>query len=166
MGRWCRPRPGKSLRGPSTVCIDIYIPQHMTSVYEAMATIEQRRCDEDILRRVILDNGEHAKLKRICGIFIDKLRETFPNPSTRLDRIWTECATTDDRITLHGFLFFCLRKHKWAVEHILADSGAPPEKISRFVLEILPDLTTKLLRGSFTSLRCFVEDARWQYCMI
>jgi hypothetical protein len=138
----------------------------MTSVYEAMAVIEQRRCDEDVLRRLILDVGQRDRLKDLCRTFVGRLRDTYENPSTRLNHIWTEICETDDRVALHGFLFFCLRKHKWAIEEVLKDAGAPPEKISRFVLEILPDLSQKLLRGTFTSLRSYVEDARWQYCMI
>ena len=143
-----------------------YIRQHMTSVYSAMAAIEQKRCDEDVLRRLILDVGERERLKELCRTFVARLRATYENPSARLNRIWTEICDTDDRVALHGFRFFCLRKHKWAVEEMLRDNGAPPEKISSFVLEILPELTTKLLRGTFTSLRSYVEDGRWQYCMI
>lgn len=143
-----------------------YIRQHMTSVYEAMAVIEQRRCDEDVLRRLILDVAERDRLKNLCRGFVARLRETYSEPSARLNQIWTEICETDDRVALHGFLFFCLRKHKWAIEEVLKDAGAPPEKISRFVLELLPDLSNKLLRGTFTSLRAYVEDARWQYLMI
>ena len=138
----------------------------MTSVYEAMAVIEQKRCDEDVLRRLILDVAECDRLKVLCRTFVARLRATYENPSARLNQIWTEICQTDDRVALHGFLFFCLRKHKWAIEEVLKDAGAPPEKISRFVLDILPDLSTKLLRGTFTSLRSYVEDARWQYMMI
>lgn len=138
----------------------------MTSVYEAMAVIEQRRCDEDVLRRLILDVAERDRLKILCRSFVTRLRETYSEPSVRLNQIWTEICETDDRVALHGFLFFCLRKHKWAIEEVLKDAGAPPEKISRFVLELLPDLSNKLLRGTFTSLRAYVEDARWQYLMI
>ena len=138
----------------------------MTSVYEAMAAIEQRRCDEDVLRRLILDVAERDRLKVLCRTFVQRLRATYENPSARLNQIWSEICETNDRVALHGFLFFCLRKHKWAIEEVLKDAGAPPEKISRFVLEILPDLSSKLLRGTFTSLRSYVEDARWQYLMI
>ena len=138
----------------------------MTSVYEAMAVIEQKRCDEDVLRRLILDVAECDRLKVLCRTFVERLRAMYENPSARLNQIWTEICQTDDRVALHGFLFFCLRKHKWAIEEVLKDAGAPPEKISRFVLDILPDLSTKLLRGTFTSLRSYVEDARWQYMMI
>jgi hypothetical protein len=138
----------------------------MTSVYDAMAVIEKRRCDEDVLRRLILDVTERDKLKVLCRTFVTRLRTTYKNPSARLNQIWTTICETDDRVALHGFLFFCLRKHKWAIEEVLKNAGAPPEKISSFVLNILPDLSNKLLRGTFTSLRSYVEDARWQYLMI
>ena len=65
----------------------------MTSVYEAMAVIEQKRCDEDVLRRLILDVAEREHLKVLCRTFVARLRETYKNPSARLNQIWTEICS-------------------------------------------------------------------------
>lgn len=138
----------------------------MTSLYEAMGAIEQQRYDQDMLYSLILDVGKKNQLKELCRGFVNRLRSMYPNRSTRLDRILQEIVQTDDRIALHGFLFFCLRKHDWAIKEVFKDSSSPPEKISAFIMQILPQLTDKLLRGSFTSLRLYVEDARAQYIML
>jgi hypothetical protein len=137
----------------------------MESIYDHMERIEAARCDEDVLYRMLTDS-DGTLLKTMCGEFVGRVRATFDDRSKRLDRILDEILTTDDRIALHGFLFFCLREHKWAVDRVLADASAPPEKISAFVMEHLPRLTDQLLRGNFTSLRSYVEEARWQYSML
>ena len=138
----------------------------MSSLYTAMGTIEQERYGADKLYSLILDVSKKKELKELCARFVEHLRTTYTNRSTRLERILTEITTTDDRIALHGFLFFCLRKHDWAIEEVFKDSSSPPEKISMFIMQILPQLTDRLLRGSFTSLRLYVEDARSQYIML
>lgn len=138
----------------------------MSTLYAAMGSIEQERYGADKLYSLILDVSQKDELKALCTQFVNKLRTLYPNRSTRLERILDEMTTTDDRIALHGFLFFCLRKHDWAIKEVFKDSSSPPEKISMFIMQILPQLTDKLLRGSFTSLRLYVEDARSQYIML
>ena len=39
----------------------------------------------------------------------------------------------------------------------------PPEKFQYYIQNELPGLVDKLGKGAFTSLRAFVEDARWTY---
>lgn len=135
------------------------------SIYDAMRAVEQRRCESDILYRILVDESGDV-LKPLCRNFVAQIRAEHATRSKRLDRILDEICTTDDRIALHGFLFFCLRKSEWAVNEILRDASAPPDKVSAFVMNILPRLTDQLLRGGFTSLRSYVEETRWQYCML
>jgi hypothetical protein len=76
-----------------------------------------------------------------------------------------QTVNTDDRAAKHALIFFALAKEPSVRSIFLNEQSprVPPEKFKHFVENDLQKLVEKLMSGAFTSLRAFVEDARWEY---
>jgi hypothetical protein len=69
-----------------------------------------------------------------------------------------------DRVAKHALIFFALYQAPSLCQLFTHPTPrVPPEKFTRFVQTELPVMVEKLMQGSFTSLRAFVEDTRWVY---
>ena len=76
------------------------------------------------------------------------------------------CISDDNRVLKHSLIFFALQLEPWSVEYFLKDNKSDPKKISEFVSSELKNGVSQLLKGSYTSLQQFVEDARWRYVVL
>lgn len=135
-----------------------------SDLYEDMTHIEQKRQQQDLMYHLIV-NTEASTLNDMCAQIVSELTQKYDNISVRLKNMLKRVQTTDDRVAKHGLLFFALTQEP-ATRQVFTNPSAPrapPEKFKIFVEKELPVLTDKLLRGAFTSLRAFVEEARWVY---
>jgi hypothetical protein len=134
-------------------------------MYKRMSSIEQSRCVSDMLYDCIA-NTESSHLSPVCQEICQKLLQSWPESkvSTRLRNMLLKTKLDNDRIAKHAVIFLALHSEPWAREIFLNDTPkVPPAKFNDFVSIELPKLVNKLLTGSFTSLRAFVEDTRWVY---
>ena len=137
-------------------------------MYAAIDKVEKHRCKSDKMYRCILD-CKSDDLTHVCTGILSHLEKEFVGQmSPRLQRTLLEVINTSDRIAKHGLLFFALNEEKEIQEFFLSDQfqHVPPQKFLFFVNSELPKLVDKLLNGSFTSLRSFVEDSRWTYATL
>lgn len=135
-----------------------------SNLYTDMTYIDQKRQQEDLMYHLIV-NTEASTLNDMCQQIVSALNQKYANRSVRLKNMLNRVQTTDDRVAKHGLLFFALTQETTARQVFTNPPAprAPPEKFKIFVEKELPVLTDKLLRGAFTSLRAFVEEARWIY---
>jgi hypothetical protein len=129
-----------------------------------MTHIEKNRCKSDKLYSCLIDT-ESDNLEQVCSDILSHLEKKFTDMSPRLSRTLAEVVNTNDRVAKHALLFFSLNEEKELQQLFLSETKqfVPPQKFTLFINNELPQLCEKLLIGSFTSLRGFVEDARWVY---
>lgn len=135
-------------------------------LYNQAEKIEKGRQVKDLLYNVFM-NSDNTKLQETIKTFVKKLKESDrfkDNPmSKRMNRMLDILIKDDNRLLKHSFILFALQLEPWAVKYFMEDNKSPPEKISNFVSNNLKDSVSLLLKGSYTSMQAFVEDARWQY---
>lgn len=135
-------------------------------LYKQAEKIEKERQEKDLLYNVFM-NDDTTKLKETILFFTKKLKESDrfkDNPmSKRLNRMLDIVVKDDNRLLKHSFILFSLQLEPWAVKYFMEDNKSPPEKVSAFVSNNLKETVSLLLKGSYTSMQAFVEDARWQY---
>ena len=134
-------------------------------LYHETEKIEKKRMDADLLYNILV-NPNTAELEHVVALFTNLLVSKYSDMSTRMKRILEACKTDKNRLLKHSLVFFCLFQESFAVEHFLKDNRCPPEKLSRFLANELKTCCETLLKGSYTSLQAFVEDARWQYVVV
>jgi len=134
------------------------------TMYQNMTHIEKNRCKSDKLYSCLIDT-ESDNLEQVCSDILSHLEKKFTDMSPRLSRTLAEVVNTNDRVAKHALLFFSLNEEKELQQLFLSETKqfVPPQKFTLFINNELPQLCEKLLIGSFTSLRGFVEDARWVY---
>ena len=135
-------------------------------LYNQAEKIEKERQEKDLLYSVFM-NIDTTKLQETILFFVKKLKESDrfkDNPmSKRMLRMLDIVVKDDNRLLKHSFILFALQLEPWAVKYFMEDNKSPPEKISNFVSNNLKETVSLLLKGSYTSMQAFVEDARWQY---
>ena len=107
-------------------------------------------------------NPDGKELQKAVEYFVKKIKER-PNNSKRMQEMLNIALNDRNRLLKHSLIFFALQLEPWAVKYFMEDNKSPPEKISNFVSNDLKTAIELLLKGSFTSLQAFVEDARWRY---
>lgn len=133
--------------------------------YQQMTQIEESRQQQDLLYHIIT-NTEATTLNEMCEKITAHTCETYGKEkmSTRLNVILHNICHKKDRVAKHALVFFALCQEPTFQKVFTADTPrVPPEKFKFFVESELPKLIDKLAKGAFTSLRAFVEDARWTY---
>lgn len=134
-------------------------------LYHQAEKIEEKRMKNDLLYNVIM-NPDTSKLQETVDMFTDKILKKYKNPSKRLSRMLDLCKVDKNRLLKHSLIFFCLYQEPFAMEYFLKDNACPPNKLSSFVSSDLHSCCDQLLKGSYTSLQAFVEDARWKYVVV
>ena len=130
-----------------------------------MTQIEESRQQQDLLYHTII-NTEATTLNEICEKIKAHACKTYgeKNMSKRLKVILNNICQNKDRVAKHALVFFALCREPIIQNIFTADTPrVPPKKFKLFVEHELPILIEKLAKGAFTSLRAFVEDARWTY---
>ena len=134
-------------------------------MYKRMENIEHARQRSDLLYHILV-NSEAKTLddvvKQICTTISSRFGD---KKSVRLTNMLRQTVNTDDRAAKHALIFFALAKEPSVRSIFLNEQSprVPPEKFKHFVENDLQKLVEKLMSGAFTSLRAFVEDARWEY---
>lgn len=134
------------------------------SSYSKHADIDLTRQKSDLMYHMIV-NTEVSTLDEFCNNIVKSILAKYENPSIRLQQMLQKVTSDKDRIAKHALLLFALYQEK-DTQDIFLNNGTPrvpPEKFKQFVDNELPPLVDKLMKGAFTSLRAFVEDARWAY---
>jgi len=137
----------------------------MSSHYSAMTTVEHKREQSDLLYHILV-NTEASTLNEICAQIKTRVETRYGknNMSKRLNIILKRVCETQDRVAKHALIFFALSNEPEIRAIFTVDTPrVPPEKFQYFTQTELPKLLDKLANGAFTSLRAFVEDARWTY---
>lgn len=136
----------------------------MSSVYAEHANVDLDRQKSDLMYHLII-NTEASTLDDLCKQIAETVLQRYKEPSIRLKKMLTQVTSDKDRIAKHALLLFALYQEEDTLKLFLqADTPrVPPEKFKMFVDKELPPLVDKLMKGAFTSLRAFVEDARWTY---
>ena len=138
-------------------------------LYHQAEKIEQTRMSQDLLYRVIMD-PDMTELNKAVTHFTKTIRENRTNngklSSTRMNRMLDLCEADPNRLLKHSLILFALQLEPWAVTYFMEHNRSPPEKLSSFVSTELKDAVSQLLKGSYTSLQAFVEDARWRYVVL
>ena len=130
-------------------------------LYQQAQNIETKRENADLMYNVIM-NPDGKELQKAVEYFVKKIKER-PNNSKRMKEMLNTALNDRNRLLKHSLIFFALQLEPWAVKYFMEDNKSPPEKISNFVSNDLKVAIELLLKGSFTSLQAFVEDARWRY---
>lgn len=134
------------------------------SEYAEHAEVDMVRQKSDLMYHLIV-NTEATTLDDLCKQIAKGVLDTYKTPSIRLQKMLAQVTTAPDRVAKHALLLFALYQEEDTVR-IFFDGQTPrvpPEKFKTFVERELPPLVDKLMKGAFTSLRAFVEDARWAY---
>ena len=136
----------------------------MTSVYAAHAVVDLDRQKSDLMYHLIV-NTEASTLDDLCKQIAASVLNRYAEPSIRLKKMLTQVTSDPDRIAKHALLLFALYQEPTTLAFFSEGETprVPPEKFKMFVEKELPPLVEKLMKGAFTSLRAFVEDARWTY---
>ena len=134
------------------------------SVYAQHASIDLARQKRDLMYHLIV-NTEASSLDDLCTRISSNVLETYSEPSVRLRNMLAKVSADNDRIAKHALLLFALYQEPTTLAFFSEGETprVPPEKFKMFVEKELPPLVEKLMKGAFTSLRAFVEDARWTY---
>ena len=134
-------------------------------MYQQMSRIEMSRCSSDLLYDCVV-NVESEQLQHICNQIHTHATGKWRSDemSLRLKNVLQQVVVSDDRVAKHALIFFALYQAP-SLCHLFTHPTprVPPEKFTRFVQTELPVMVEKLMQGSFTSLRAFVEDTRWVY---
>jgi len=134
------------------------------SIYQQHADIDLNRQKSDLMYHLIV-NTQASTLDEFCKQIIASILSKYKEPSVRLRQMLNKVTNDEDRIAKHALLLFALYQEKETQDIFLNGTTVrvPPEKFKMFVDNELPPLVDKLMKGAFTSLRAFVEDARWSY---
>lgn len=130
-----------------------------------MENIEHARQRSDLLYHILV-NSEAKTLEDVVKQICTTISSRFGDKkSVRLTNMLRQTVSTDDRAAKHALIFFALAKEPSVRSIFLNEQSprVPPEKFKHFVENDLQKLVEKLMSGAFTSLRAFVEDARWEY---
>lgn len=136
-------------------------------LYIQAEQIETTRRKKDLLYNVFM-NPDTTELDKTVQTFVKNLKESERfsgnnKMSTRMQRMLDITINDKNRLLKHSMILFALQMENWAVKYFMDDNKSPPEKVSQFVSVDLKDTVNLLLKGSYTSLQAFVEDARWRY---
>ena len=134
-------------------------------MYQQMSRIEMGRCSSDLLYDCVV-NVESEQLQHICHQIHRHVTEKWGSDemSLRLKNVLRQVMVSDDRVAKHALIFFALYQAPSLCQLFTHPTPrVPPEKFTHFVQTELPVMVEKLMQGSFTSLRAFVEDTRWVY---
>lgn len=134
-------------------------------LYNEAEKIEKKRMDNDLLYNVMM-NPNTSMLDKTVEHFISCIGKKYTKMSMRLKRMLQITKTNDNRLLKHSLIFFCLYQEPFAITYFMDNNACPPEKLSSFVSVELQSCCGQLLKGSYTSLQAFVEDARWQYVVL
>lgn len=137
----------------------------MSSNYAKMTAVEHQRQQQDLLYHVLI-NTEADTLNDICQQITTHIVTTYgqENLSARLKLMLRKVCENPDRVGKHALIFYALNYEPDIRNIFMADTPrVPPEKFQYYIGKELPTLVDKLGKGAFTSLRAFVEDARWTY---
>ena len=139
----------------------------MSLLYKKMVPIEHAREQSDLLYHLFI-NTNTSTLDDICNQIATKLKQKYKDEmSIRLKNMIRRSTSTRDRVAKHGFLLFALFQEPEIRLIFMGETPrVRPEKFQHFVEHELPACSEKLLKGALTSLRAFVEDARWNYCIL
>jgi aspartyl-tRNA synthetase len=137
------------------------------NLYREMTKYELDRQKKDLLYHVFV-NTEASTLNDICEKIQKHVLEKYGSDklSLRLNQMLLKTSQNEDRTAKHALLLFALVTESEDCTNaiFLTDTPrVPPKKFVYFVEKDLPQLLEKLLTGAFTSVRAFVEDARWTY---
>lgn len=130
-----------------------------------MTAVEHQRQKDDLLYHILV-NTEADTLNDICKKIVKHVTEKYTSEklSTRLKMMLEKVCEDSDRVAKHALIFFALNYEPDICNIFMADTPrVPPEKFQYYMKHELPGLIDKLGKGAFTSLRAFVEDARWTY---
>ena len=134
-------------------------------LYQQMSRIEKGRCSSDMLYDCVVNiDSEH--LQNICNHIHRHITEKWSSDemSARMKNMLRQVMVSEDRVAKHALLFFSLyQTPSLCTLFTHPTPRVPPEKFTYFVQTELPVMVEKLMQGSFTSLRAFVEDTRWVY---
>ena len=132
-----------------------------------MVPIELAREQSDLLYHLFV-NTNTSTLDDICNQISKDLNAKYKDDmSVRLKNMIHRATMTKDRVAKHGFLLFALFQEPEIRDIFMGETPrVPPEKFKHFIDVELPACSEKLLKGALTSLRAFVEDARWNYCIL
>ncbi len=134
-------------------------------MYQQMSRIEMGRCSSDRLYDCVV-NVESEQLQHICNQIHQHVTDKWSSDemSTRLKNVLRQVVVSDDRVAKHALIFFALYQAPVLCRLFTHPTpSVPPDKFTHFVQTELPAMVEKLMHGSFTSLRAFVEDTRWVY---
>ena len=138
-------------------------------LYHQADKIENTRMSKDLLYRVIMD-PDTTELNKAVDHFTKMINERRTEngklASTRMNRMLDLCKADTNRLLKHSLILFALQLEPWAVEYFMKNNRSPPEKLSSFISTELKEAVSQLLKGSYTSLQAFVEDARWRYVVL
>lgn len=134
-------------------------------LYNEAEKIEAKRMAGDLLYNIMM-NPDTNKLNETVDYFVSELDKKYDKKSKRLKRMLYASKTNDNRLLKHSLIFFCLYQEPFAVKYFMENNACPPNKLSSFVSKELQSCCEQLLKGSYTSLQAFVEDARWQYVVL
>lgn len=136
------------------------------NMYQQMSRYELERQKKDLLYHVFV-NTEASTLNDICGQIQTHIHEKYGSSklSLRCNQMLIKTSREPDRTAKHALLLFALVQEPELCNGIFLTETprVPPKKFGYFVEKDLPILLEKLLTGAFTSVRAFVEDARWTY---
>jgi hypothetical protein len=138
------------------------------SLYKEMTALEHERQRKDLLYHILV-NTEAETLNDICSKIQEHVLKTYDetNMSKRLKLMLKKACQHNDRVAKHALIFFALNYEPDIRDIFMADTPrVPPEKFQYYIKSVLPMLIEKLGKGAFTSLRAFVEDARWTYATL
>ena len=141
------------------------IEKNSLDLYHQMSRIEIGRCSSDMLYDCIV-NVDSEHLQQLCNHIHQHITEKWSSTdmSSRMANMLRQVVVTDDRVAKHALIFFALYQVPSLCQLFTHPTPrVPPEKFTRFVQTELPVMVEKLMQGSFTSLRAFVEDTRWVY---
>lgn len=134
-------------------------------LYHLMSRIEVGRCASDMLYDCLV-NVDSEHLQQICNHVHKHVMEKWSSTemSSRMKNMLHQVVVSDDRVAKHALIFFALYQAPSLCQLFTHPTPrVPPEKFTRFIQTELPVMVEKLMQGSFTSLRAFVEDTRWVY---
>lgn len=136
-------------------------------LYNQADNIEKSRQSKDLLYNVFM-NSDTEELQKTTVLFAKNIKESdrFSGDnkmSKRMERMLDVAVSDSNRLLKHSLILFALQMENWAVKYFMEDNKSPPEKVSQFVSQDLKEAVNLLLKGSYTSLQAFVEDARWRY---
>ena len=136
-------------------------------LYNQAEKIESERRKKDLLYNVFM-NPEPTDLQNTVEFFVKNIKTSgrFSDDnkmSKRMQRMLDVTVSDNNRLLKHSLILFALQMENWAVKYFMDDNKSPPEKVSQFVSVDLKETVNLLLKGSYTSLQAFVEDARWRY---